>query len=160
MLRFPFWYFNTGKNIAFRKHLINVSEICNCLFLAAVIFDILRRIAERASRHLRGWECSVNLVLCGVGIPGSSGDLVSVRRFQQLIQSEGFSRSDREWFPRWIKRYAEFVGKDGQADLPLTRDLALGFSRVLLANQTPACLGMTWCQTGTSIERNLNSVGP
>jgi hypothetical protein len=63
---------------------------------------------------------------------------VSVRRFQQLVQSESFSRSDREWFPRWIKRYSEFVGKDGRANLPLTRDLAIGFSRMLLASQTPA----------------------
>lgn len=63
---------------------------------------------------------------------------MSLRRFQQLIQSGSFSRTDREWFPRWIKRYAEFVGKDGGSALPLTRDLAIGFSRMLLSSQTPA----------------------
>jgi len=73
-----------------------------------------------------------------VRIAGKAGGVVSIRRFQQLVQSESFSRSDREWFPRWIKRYSEFVGKDGRENLPLTRDLAIGFSRMLLASQTPA----------------------
>ena len=63
---------------------------------------------------------------------------MSLRHFQQLIQAGSFSRTDREWFPRWIKRYAEFVGKDGRSVLPLTRDLAIAFSRMLLTSQTPA----------------------
>ena len=64
--------------------------------------------------------------------------LMSLRHFQQLIQAGSFSRTDREWFPRWIKRYAEFVGNDGRSVLPLTRDLAIAFSRMLLSSQTPA----------------------
>ena len=63
---------------------------------------------------------------------------MSLRHFQQLIQAGSFSRTDREWFPRWIKRYAEFVGNDGRSVLPLTRDLAIAFSRMLLSSQTPA----------------------
>jgi len=63
---------------------------------------------------------------------------MSFRRFQQLVQSGSFSRMDREWFPRWIRRYAEFVGHDGRTAIPLTRDLAIGFSRVLLKSETPA----------------------
>jgi len=63
---------------------------------------------------------------------------MSLRHFRQLVLSGSFSRTDREWFPRWIKRYAEFVGHDGQAKLPLTRDLAISFSRTLLQSKIPA----------------------
>ena len=63
---------------------------------------------------------------------------MSLSRFRQLVQSGSFSRTDREWFPRWIRRYAEFVGHDGRTAMPLTRDLAIGFSRLLLKSEIPA----------------------
>lgn len=63
---------------------------------------------------------------------------MSVQQFKQLVRNGNFGAKDKEWFPAWLKRFAEAVGTDETSRLPLTRERALGFSRELLANGVPA----------------------
>ena len=49
-----------------------------------------------------------------------------------------FRNSDKPWFPSWLKHYAEFAQHGGRSGIPLTRELAVGFSRALLARRIPA----------------------
>ena len=63
---------------------------------------------------------------------------MSLQEFHKLVHVASFGKADKQWFPTWSIRYAEFAGHDGRSAIPLTRDLALGFSRKLLASQVPA----------------------
>ncbi len=63
---------------------------------------------------------------------------MSLREFNKVVQVGGFAKADKQWFPVWMKRYAEFAHHDGLSAIPLTRELAMGFSRELLAHQIPA----------------------
>ena len=63
---------------------------------------------------------------------------MSLREFKGLIRNGDFGKKDKEWFPAWLKRFAEHCQADESARLPLTRELAIGFSRELLANGVPA----------------------
>lgn len=59
---------------------------------------------------------------------------MSVISFQNVIHRSGFGKNDKQWYPAWIKRYAEFsrVGLDDE--LSLTRDSVVDFSRQLRDN--------------------------
>ena len=63
---------------------------------------------------------------------------MSLREFKGLIRNGDFGKKDKEWFPAWLKRFAEHCQANESARLPLTRELAIGFSRELLANGVPA----------------------
>ena len=63
---------------------------------------------------------------------------MSVREFTKRVGVADFGKADKQWFPAWLKRYAEFAQHDGRSVIPLTRELAVGFSRELLASQVPA----------------------
>ena len=64
--------------------------------------------------------------------------LMTVQAFRSIVLSGTFGRKDREWFPVWLKRFGEYAHSDDESPLKLTRDMALGFSRELLANGVPA----------------------
>ena len=72
-----------------------------------------------------------------VTLPGWSS-LMTVQAFRSIVLSATFGRKDREWFPVWLKRFGEYARSDDESPLKLTRDMALGFSRELLANGVPA----------------------
>jgi len=63
---------------------------------------------------------------------------MSVRLFHKLIKLADFRKTEQEWFPKWIARYSEFVNHDGRSAIPLSREQALAFSRMLLAGGLPA----------------------
>ncbi len=63
---------------------------------------------------------------------------MGVREFTRSVKAGEFGENDRKWFPAWLRRYAEFV-KAGEDDrLPLTRELAVEFSKSLRDGQIPA----------------------
>jgi hypothetical protein len=82
---------------------------------------------------------------------------MSVQEFHKLVHVASFGKADKQWFPTWIKRYAEFAGHDGRSAIPLTRDLALGFSRELLASQVPAWQRQQAVRTLAAYERILTN---
>lgn len=59
---------------------------------------------------------------------------MSVISFQNVIHRSGFGKNDKQWYPAWVKRYAEFsrVGLDDE--LNLTRGSVIDFSRQLRDN--------------------------
>lgn len=58
--------------------------------------------------------------------------------FCERLRAYPIGDSDREWFRAWIKRYGQFVQADESVRFDVSRELALAFSRELLANGTPA----------------------
>jgi integron integrase len=62
---------------------------------------------------------------------------MSVELFCSRVQSAAFSGADKEWFPRWIRRYAEAVGSQ-HGNLPVTEAGVVRFLRRLRDNGTPA----------------------
>ena len=82
---------------------------------------------------------------------------MSLQEFHKLVHVASFGKADKQWFPTWIKRYAEFAGHDGRSAIPLTRDLALGFSRELLASQVPAWQRQQAVRTLAAYERILTN---
>jgi integron integrase len=62
---------------------------------------------------------------------------MSIERFCGQIRAAKLNEADRQWFPRWIRRYAEeFPGSPG--DLPVTQPQVIRFLRTLRDNGTPA----------------------
>ena len=59
---------------------------------------------------------------------------MSVINFQNAIHRSGLAKQDKQWYPAWVKRYAEFsrVGQDVQ--LSLSRGSVIDFSRQLRDN--------------------------
>ena len=47
------------------------------------------------------------------------------------------SKNDKEWFPRWIRRYASSV-KAVEGKLPVSQDEVIRFLQSLLKSKTPA----------------------
>ena len=62
---------------------------------------------------------------------------MSVERFCQLLASAKVGVNDKEWFPKWIRRYASFA-RQPNGNLPVSVDLTIQFSKSLLKNKTPA----------------------
>lgn len=62
---------------------------------------------------------------------------MSVELFCTRVRSATLSAADREWFPRWIRRYAESVGSH-RGNLPVTEADVVRFLRCLRDNGTPA----------------------
>jgi len=62
---------------------------------------------------------------------------MSLTRFKQLVATSSFKDNDKEWFPRWIERYAEKLRlQNGQ--LPVSTELVIRFSRELRDRGAPA----------------------
>jgi integron integrase len=63
---------------------------------------------------------------------------VSVNEFVQKLPSAAYAKKDKDWFPRWVRRYAQSNKKLQNAELPITLELVTTFCRSLLANEVPA----------------------
>ncbi len=65
---------------------------------------------------------------------------MSTQLFCQRLSTADFGKKDREWFPKWIRRYRsasqKSIGDDGE--LVVSKDHAIRFSRNLLRSGTPA----------------------
>lgn len=62
---------------------------------------------------------------------------MSVKRFCYLSNDANFSKNDKIWFPKWLRRYASSVDVTA-ADLPVTEQSVIKFLRSLLQSGTPA----------------------
>lgn len=62
---------------------------------------------------------------------------MSIERFNARIRTARLSEADRQWFPRWIRRYAEEF-RVTRGDLPVTEPQVIKFLRTLRDNGTPA----------------------
>ena len=69
--------------------------------------------------------------------------------------ADDLGRNDREWFPKWIRRYALAFPARGRGDLPVNRHAVIEFSKSLLGNGAPAW--QRW-QAVRAIESYRNSV--
>ena len=80
------------------------------------------------------WRREKFLLFCGAALVDTGPFL------QELAVARGVSLTDREWFPRWLKRYANDQGvvTDDPALVLVTPALAIDFSRALLAKGIPA----------------------
>jgi hypothetical protein len=66
---------------------------------------------------------------------------MSVQSFCKEINSANYGKKDREWFPKWIRRYAASCGvkkPDANQTLPVSTDQVIQFSKSLLKSSTPA----------------------
>jgi len=62
---------------------------------------------------------------------------MGVENFGRLLHEAKVSKNDKEWFPRWIRRYASSV-KMVDGKLPVGPEEVIPFLRSLLKTQTPA----------------------
>lgn len=62
---------------------------------------------------------------------------MSLLLFKQALHDARYSRNDKEWFPKWLKRYAAGKQTTGRL-LPVTEDSVIQFSKSLLQSGTPA----------------------
>jgi integrase len=62
---------------------------------------------------------------------------MSIERFNARIRTARLSEADRQWFPRWIRRYAEEF-RVARGDLPVTEPQVIKFLRTLRDSGTPA----------------------
>jgi len=62
---------------------------------------------------------------------------MSVANFCRLLHEARFGKSDKEWFPRWIRRYASSVNAV-EGRLPVGQAEVIGFLQSLLKSKTPA----------------------
>jgi len=63
---------------------------------------------------------------------------MSVREYWNAVQRAKFTKLEKQWFPIWLKRYAEFLKANPEERLPLTHESAIKFSRELLQNGVEA----------------------
>ena len=71
------------------------------------------------------------------GFLSTGGRAMGVENFGRLLHEAKLSKNDKEWFPRWIRRYACSV-EAVEGKLPVNRDDVIRFLRSLLKNQVPA----------------------
>ena len=62
---------------------------------------------------------------------------MSVERYCSRIRDSSLSPADQQWFPAWIRRYAEAT-KTTHGPLPVTREGVIDFLRMLRDRGTPA----------------------
>lgn len=62
---------------------------------------------------------------------------MSVERFSARVRGSSLSPADQQWFPAWIRRYAEAV-RAARGPLPVTRESVIEFLRGLRSGGTPA----------------------
>jgi len=62
---------------------------------------------------------------------------MSVASFCRALHEAKLGKNDREWFPRWIRRYASSVEETG-GRLPISEEEVIQFLRSLLKSRTPA----------------------
>lgn len=65
---------------------------------------------------------------------------MSQKSYERLIHHESVTKLEREWFPKWIRRYASFLGTNEEQTLEISEELAIKFSQTLLAGRTLAAL--------------------
>ena len=65
---------------------------------------------------------------------------MSVLDFKKELVGSSHKDADKEWFPKWLLRYAATLKSKPSCDpnLPVTQDLVITFSRELLENGIPA----------------------
>jgi hypothetical protein len=62
---------------------------------------------------------------------------MSVANFNRLVHDAKLSKADKEWFPRWVRRYASGV-EVVEDRLSVSQDEVIDFLRSLLKSNTPA----------------------
>jgi integron integrase len=60
-----------------------------------------------------------------------------IEQYCARVQQSGLGRVDKQWFPIWIRRYAEAV-KTPRGPLPVSREGVISFLRILRDHGTPA----------------------
>ena len=62
---------------------------------------------------------------------------MSIERAKKAIQGAGLRENDRKWFPQWLARYAAWAKISAHQDLPVNRDVLIGFLRSIKAQGKP-----------------------
>ena len=73
---------------------------------------------------------------------------MSVENFGRLLHEAKVGKNDKQWFPRWIRRYASSV-QVTEGRLPVSQDDVIRFLRSLVKSSTPA---WQWLQAVRAIE--------
>ncbi|MCC7336582.1 MAG: integron integrase [Pirellulaceae bacterium] len=63
---------------------------------------------------------------------------MTLAKFDLLVLGEGVGENDREWFPKWLRRYAMNFRNGLVDNLPVNRNSVISFSKSLLKNGAPA----------------------
>ena len=63
---------------------------------------------------------------------------MTLAKFEAVVLGDGVGEHDREWFPKWMRRYAMSFRNGLVDDLPVNRTSVINFSKSLLANGAPA----------------------
>ena len=63
---------------------------------------------------------------------------MSALRFSRLVLSLPISKTNREWFPRWVFRFASHLNCDRKSNLPSDRETVITFSQSLRDRKVPA----------------------
>ena len=62
---------------------------------------------------------------------------MSIEQFEARIGKSKVGKADREWFPKWLRRYGATVS-GGSGGLIVTRETVIGFLQSLRDGGTPA----------------------
>ena len=62
---------------------------------------------------------------------------MSIADFGRLLHDAKLRKNHKEWFPRWILRYASSAGVEAGL-LPVSQGQVIRFLRSLLKSETPA----------------------
>ena len=60
-----------------------------------------------------------------------------VNEYRVALAGAAVGKKDRQWFPRWVMRYRDGVGR-AQGNLPVTTELVEAFLKSLVLTKTPA----------------------
>ncbi len=63
---------------------------------------------------------------------------MTLAKFEIAVLQDGVGKDDREWFPKWLRRYAVNFRGGLLAELPINRNAVITFSKSLLKNGAPA----------------------
>ena len=63
---------------------------------------------------------------------------MSALRFSRLVLSLPISKTNREWFPRWVFRFASHLNCDRKSNLPSDHETVITFSQSLRDRKVPA----------------------
>ncbi len=64
--------------------------------------------------------------------------ILSIIEFEKEVAVSSLRQHDKEWFPKWLRRFAILVKPDPDGRFPVDRELVLKFSRSLLSHGAPA----------------------
>jgi hypothetical protein len=98
---------------------------------------------------------------------------VSLAEFEKEVAvARDVAGNDRVWFPKWIRRYELSLRRASKSNrLPVTRDGALRFSRMLLERNAPAWqrlqaiagsggVSQAWSSSPTNLPSMISSTVP